>query len=281
MKNYNQLTLTDRCTIERCLSNGYGLKEIAKLIGRHTSTISREIKKRSTFIKNSVHPCANFQSCRKHYVCGNDSCQYSCKSCRSVDCSSVCADFSAAACPRLDKAPYVCVNCSRQNSCSYQQAFYHAQKAHAMYRSELSESRKGICTDSEQLAKINEIVSPLLKKGQSVNHIFSSHSEELGICKRTMYNYIDGCILDAKNIDLPRKVRYKARKKKHEKKIDYQYRIGRTYNDFKAYVEANPEIDYVEMDTVKGRREKGKCLLTMVFPKYDFILIFLLDSWSL
>ena len=32
------------------------------------------------------------------------------------------------------------------------------------------------------------------------------------------------------------------------------------------------------MDTVKGRREKGKCLLTMIFTKYDFMLIFLLES---
>ncbi len=34
------------------------------------------------------------------------------------------------------------------------------------------------------------------------------------------------------------------------------------------------------MDTVKGRREKGKCLLTMIFSKYDFMLVFLIDSAS-
>ena len=34
------------------------------------------------------------------------------------------------------------------------------------------------------------------------------------------------------------------------------------------------------MDTVKGRREKGKCLLTMNFIKYDILLAFIIDSAS-
>ena len=38
--------------------------------------------------------------------------------------------------------------------------------------------------------------------------------------------------------------------------------------------------DVVEMDTVKGRHEKGKCLLTMIFTKYDLMLIFLIESAS-
>jgi hypothetical protein len=61
----------------------------------------------------------------------------------------------------------------------------------------LSEARQGIHTDDEQLEKINEIVSPLLKNGQSVNHIFSAHSNELNVCKN---NYIDNCLLDAKTL---------------------------------------------------------------------------------
>lgn len=65
MNNYTHLTLTDRCTIERCLSNGYSFKEVAGLIGRHTSTVSREIQNHRTFIKSGQHPCANFSFCRK------------------------------------------------------------------------------------------------------------------------------------------------------------------------------------------------------------------------
>lgn len=93
-----------------------------------------------------------------------------------------------------------------------------------------------------------------------------------------MYNYVDKNIFDARNIDLPRKVRYKKRKKKSSGAFSYGYRKGRTYDDFKVFMEQRPDIGVVEMDTVKGKREKGKCLLTMIFTKYDLMLIFLLES---
>lgn len=43
-------------------------------------------------------------------------------------------------------------------------------------------------------------------------------------------------------------------------------------------MEANPELSVVEMDTVKGSREKGKVLLTMIFRRTSFMLIFLLND---
>lgn len=79
---------------------------------------------------------------------------------------------------------------------------------------------------------------------------------------------------------MPRKVRYKKRKEKDTETYPYTYREGRTYDDFKAFTEQHPELCVVEIDTVKGKREKGKCLLTMIFTKYDFMLIFLLETAS-
>jgi 5-methylcytosine-specific restriction endonuclease McrBC GTP-binding regulatory subunit McrB len=55
--------------------------------------------------------------------------------------------------------------------------------------------------------------------------------------------------------------------KKQEKirhKIDPKYRTGRTYNDFKQYIEAHPDIAVVQMDTVVGS-DGGKVLLTINF----------------
>ena len=120
----------------------------------------------------------------------------------------------------------------------------------------------------------------MILKGQSLAHIFSTHGDEINCSRRTIYNYIDKSILDARNLDLPRKVRYKKRRVKHKNRTDDSCRAGRTYNDFQAYMLQHPDIDVVEMDTVKGTREKGKVLLTMLFVKYDFMLIFLLDSAS-
>lgn len=61
-------------------------------------------------------------------------------------------------------------------------------------------------------------------------------------------------------------------------KLEYQYRQGRTYEDFLSYTEANPEDSIVEMDTVKAGREKGKAFLTMIFRKTNFMLIFLMKD---
>ncbi len=38
--------------------------------------------------------------------------------------------------------------------------------------------------------------------------------------EKTLYNYVDGCLFDIRNIDLPRKVKYRPRYKEPELKID-------------------------------------------------------------
>jgi hypothetical protein len=57
--------------------------------------------------------------------------------------------------------------------------------------------------------------------------------------ERTIYNYVNDRVLTAKNIDLPRKVRYKPRKKARTRfKVDKTCVIGRSYNDFLAFMES-------------------------------------------
>ena len=43
-------------------------------------------------------------------------------------------------------------------------------------------------------------------------------------------------------------------------------------------MEANPDLPVVEMDTVKGGRNKGKVFLTMIFRRTSFMLIFLMND---
>ena len=74
------------------------------------------------------------------------------------------------------------------------------------------------------------------------------------------------------NIDLPRKVKYKPRKRRAKLSVrEYAYRSGRTYKDFQKYMEENPEVNVVEMDTVKGTNESGKAMLTMLFRNCSLI----------
>ena len=113
-------------------------------------------------------------------------------------------------------------------------------------------------------------------KGQSLAHIYAVHHEELPCCKRTLYNYMDRNLLSAKNIDLPRKVRYKKRKNKTERK-DRKYKEGRTYHDYLKYIGENPEVKVVQMDTVEGTMG-GKVLLTLLFCNCSLMLMFLMES---
>ena len=76
------------------------------------------------------------------------------------------------------------------------------------------------------------------------------------------------------NIDLPRKVRYRVRKKKKPVKVDKQCHVGRTYEDFQEYLAANPDIAVVEMDSVEGRKG-GKVLLTIYFRNCSLMQAFI------
>lgn len=258
------LSLTSRCMIEQYIAYGYSFREIADMLGYQPSTISREVKKYRTFVMPKSPTCAKYGECRNKSHCT----------------MAECTDYQVPHCKKLDKAPFVCNSCPSQDFCSREHAYYHARKADAKSHAVKSESRKSVHLDENEVKVLNELVSPLIKKGQSLSHIYANHSDEIGIARRTMYNYVDKCILDARNIDLPRKVRYKKRKKKETETYPYKYREGRTYEDFKSFVEQHPDLCVVEMDTVKGKREQGKCLLTMIFTKYDFMLLFLLESAS-
>ena len=58
--------------------------------------------------------------------------------------------------------------------------------------------------------------------------------------------------------------------------MNQKFRQDRTYEDFFTYMIQHPKATYVEMDTVKGGREQGKRMLTMLFVEQNLMLIFLM-----
>ena len=127
---------------------------------------------------------------------------------------------------------------------------------------------------------MDDIISPLVLKGQSLSHIFTHHKNEISCCERTLYYYFDKNAFTARNIDLPRKVKYKPRKKSIDPVIKQaNYKIGRTFDDFGKFIADNPNVPVVEMDTVHGTRS-GKVLLTFMFRNCSLMLAFLIDSCS-
>lgn len=277
------LSLSDRALIERCLVRDHTFSSIAKNLGRSTSTIAREIRKHRIYSNRfgtDEHDCIFSFGCQNSSLCGPKAqldCFSRCRACKEVDCRTLCSRYVSTWCKLLEKPPYVCTGCHSEKSCKRNHAYYSAHRAHAAYLGTLKESRKGLRASPAKLAEIGDLISPLIRKGQSINHIFSTHESEIGYSKRTIYKYIDCRAFEVKNIDLPKKVAYRQRKKeKVLTKLEYRCRKGRTYEDFNHFLGEHPGISVVEMDTVKGKRGRGKVILTMIFRQNNFMLMFLM-----
>ena len=124
-----------------------------------------------------------------------------------------------------------------------------------------------------ELSNLDRIVSPLIKKGQSISHIYKTN--DLPCTRATLYNYVAQNCFSARNIDLPRRVKMKKRRQKRSEPKDTAARTNRTYEDFKNYIELHPDLSVVEMDTVEGVKG-GRVLLTLLFRPSRLMLAFIL-----
>jgi IS30 family transposase len=203
-----------------------------------------------------------------------------CKKCREPKqkCIQICSQYAPAQCPKLSKAPYVCNGCGKRVNCLLDKKIYSAKYADDRYREMLVSSREGINQTPESLQELDNLVSPLILRGQSIAHIYSSHAGRIKCSRRTLYTYIEKCVLTARNLDLRRKVKYKPRKKATRGSImNREFRKGRSYEDFRKLIKENPFTNVVEMDIVEGRKG-GKVLLTMLFRNCSFMIAFLLEA---
>jgi IS30 family transposase len=280
MAKNKHLTDEERLLIQNWLKDKISIKEIAKNLEKSTSTISREIRKHVKEVDKYAqylphNRCVKRKECNNRYLCLEKSdCTRQCSLCSK--CNKVCPDYEEQVCYRLYDPPYVCNGCIEESKCVMRKKYYFHRKAHEAYRETLVESRVGANITEDELLYLDELVSPLVMRGQSVHHICVHNQDNLTVSEKTLYRYIDGGLLKARNIDMPRVCRLKPRKTKPvEHKVDSACRIGRSYTDFLAFVEQS-QIQAVEIDSVIGRIG-GKCLLTLMFKNCDFMLAFLRD----
>ena len=273
-------TYEERLDLQKFLKDSLSFKEISRRLGKNPTTISREVRKYSSEIATGYpgfpfNSCKNRFNCRKKEVCGNNctrkSAQY-CKLCSS--CNSNCNEYIEEICTARFRVPYVCNGCETISKCSLLKNIYDAEHAHLKSHEVITQSRSGLCVSEEEISRLNKIISPLIQNGQSVNQVYINHEDELMCSEKTIYNYIDACMFDVRNIDLPRKVKFRERYKKPEFKVDKGCRIGRNYEAFTSYMEKNPDTPVVQMDSVIGSKG-GKCLLTIHFVECSLMLAFL------
>ena len=280
--NQKHLTLDDRIVIEKGLDQKSSLRSIAARLGKDPSTLSKEIKKHRSFQEHNhfnepKNKCALAANCKKKNICEIYApvCKRLCRFCNH--CNSHCKDFFPRSyhCDKLDKAPFVCNGCPQKSSCRLDKAFYRAATAHRQYKTVLVESRSGINISPQNLVRLDELVSPLILQGHSPYMILQNHPE-IHCSEKTLYNYIESGALSVKNIDLPKKVKYKIRSSSEA--VDKAIYEGRTYKDFQSFLREFPDTRVTEMDTVLGCEGSRKVLLTFHFDSCSFMMAYLLDS---
>jgi transposase, IS30 family len=132
----------------------------------------------------------------------------------------------------------------------------------------------------EEIHIINETISPLIKKGQTTNHLFINHPEILDFSKSSFYRYVNNGVFEFGPLDFPRIVKYKKRKNSNTRRTRKERKIliNRKYTDFIEFISKNPELNIVEMDTVEGLQEESECFLSLLWRKSNFMLIYKLES---
>lgn len=127
---------------------------------------------------------------------------------------------------------------------------------------------------------MDKIITDEINLGHSFYMIIEDHPE-FNITERALYYYQEKGYLSCKNIDLPRKVRYRKRNRNVPKNKSGQKeatcRIGRTYQDFLTFKNDNKIDYYVEMDTVEGIKGHS-ALLTLCFIPFNFMIALKINS---
>lgn len=266
-KTNKHLTYDERAYIEIGLNQGRKYTDIAKEIKKDRRTIAREIEKHKFKKKpGSFNGKKNF--CERRFECNK------------FECDEIKECYREEVCEYLLKPPYVCNGCEYKSRCRKIKKYYYAKYANDRYKENLSLKRIGINLSLEEAYDIDTLIKPLIKeKHQTIAHIYANHPDEIPFSRTTMYKYINLGVFSIKNIDLPRKVKYKPRKKNENQRVKREtvIRQGRNYENFEEYIKNHDNVEVIEMDTVEGAKG-GKAFLTILFRNRKFMLMYLLEE---
>lgn len=277
--SYKRLDREARNKIEHYLDTGKSLSWIAEKLNFACSTITREVKAHRTDLGQRTKTvtgaitnlCVNKNHCEKTNLC--TVCQRvrpsKCAYCTKVRCSTLCKDFIRRTCKTVERSPYVCNSCAESKGCSLRKYRYKALDAQLRANAAKTETRTGIDMDPENLHAIHKIIRPLLAQNQSPGQIWLTHAHELPFSRRTFYRYNELGLFNMTALDLPKKVRYKTRKKPASGISTLKIPQGHFYKDF-CDLEEEVRASVTEMDTVIGNKEDVGSLLTLHLKRIHF-----------
>lgn len=139
-------------------------------------------------------------------------------------------------------------------------------------------SKKNKHLTAEDRKEIDRIISEGLRKGQHIYHIMAS-SPEITCSKSTVYHHFQKGYYSASVIDLPRAVKFKARKSHKDDYVPSDLKLGRSYDDFLDDIAKRDLQCHVELDTMIGRIG-GRVIMTVHFTSCNFMAGLLMDNKS-
>lgn len=184
MKKQKHMDIEARIIIETELANRSSFKQIASVVGKDCTTISKEVRNHRVMEQTgsygkSFNDCAQafYRQCDLRCVC--ERCTTKKRLCWSCgQCTQNCVLYKKMDCRKLLKPPYVCNACPERRQCTLEKAFYRASIAQGEYQTLRSESRSGFAISEEELKNLDDVISPLIINGHSLHHICLNHADE-------------------------------------------------------------------------------------------------------
>ncbi len=95
------------------------------------------------------------------------------------------------------------------------------------------------------------------------------------VSTKTLYNYIDQCLLSVRNIDLPMKTKLNTKTKRIRKNRKV---LGTSIAERPLEIEEREEFGHWEIDTVEGKKSDDNALLTIIERKTRFYYAIKIDD---
>lgn len=265
-KNNLHFSITVRREIENLLNEGKTVTQIANIIFKDRSNISREIiKHKFIYFPSSFN--------NKWYCCKASSCNR-----RYLGCEKKCSSFVPDICNELENSPHVCNGCEKLKVCRKLKYFYRADNAHQEYLINLKDKRSHTHYSEFELSILNNDFTNLVLQNRSIYHSLKVINKRgFNFKKSSIYRQIKEGRLQLKLSNLPR---YTPSSVDREVDKSYKRNIeGHTYEDYIQYVQNNQHAIISQMDTVEGTKElNASVLLTFEIVQYKFLFAFLIEK---
>jgi IS30 family transposase len=118
--NQKHLKTSDRILIETSLNENSSIKDIASVLSKDPTSISKEIRKHRVYQEGAAGrtraSCVHVQNCSVINGCER-LCGTLCKKKKNCRCHLRCSHYEMRVCKKLNRAPHVCNGCKNKYNC--------------------------------------------------------------------------------------------------------------------------------------------------------------------